>query len=315
MIPENIKTRLFQSGKLRQELKKVRQLINENPESEFAKTIHKKLKNKFWFGSKRVNYYDIFTEAWSKIIPDVDPEIIEIGGLKFLNDNAFKAEYSDIFIAKFPLTNQNLEKDLIIACEVLSLLCAEGPYENEHVKIRKDDIVIDAGANMGLFSLFCIDKEIKKVYAFEPQKSALSILQKNISLNNAVNLIEPVPLGVSDKTDNYELLHSNSGHVAASIILKRNDDNDSETIHCVDLDSWVIKNNIPRIDFIKADIEGAERNMIVGATQILRDFTPRLAICTYHLPDDPVVLEGLILKANPHYVVNHTSHKLFAYVP
>ncbi|MDR1741232.1 MAG: hypothetical protein LBR38_05220 [Synergistaceae bacterium] len=41
---------------------------------------------------------------------------------------------------------------------------------------------------------------------------------------------------------------------------------------------------------------------------------PRLAICTYHLPDDPHVLEGLIRESNPRYNVVHKGGKLFAEV-
>jgi FkbM family methyltransferase len=209
----------------------------------------------------------------------------------------------------FSLQDQN------IALEVLSLLSNEGPYENEYVKIRKNDIVIDAGANMGLFSMYCSEKKIKKVYAFEPQASVLATLKGNIQLNALAESVEIVPMGLSDMNDFYSLSHSNLGREAASIVLKRNEDNDIEKIRCVSLDSWVAENNIPRIDFIKADIEGAERYMLLGATQILKDFSPRLAICTYHLPDDPKVLEKIILKANNKYIINHSSHKLYAFVP
>ena len=88
-----------------------------------------------------------------------------------------------------------------------------------------------------------------------------------------------------------------------------------EKIHCVKLDQWVNENQITQIDFIKADIEGAERYMLSGATEVLRKFAPKLSICTYHLPDDPQVLEKIIIKANPKYKVIHTVKKLYAYVP
>jgi hypothetical protein len=76
----------------------------------------------------------------------------------------------------------------------------------------------------------------------------------------------------------------------------------------------VEENNISRIDFIKSDIEGAERDMLRGATKVLQKFAPKLAICTYHLPDDPQVLEQIIKEANPDYRVVHISKKLFAAV-
>jgi len=55
--------------------------------------------------------------------------------------------------------------------------------------------------------------------------------------------------------------------------------------------------------------------MLMGAQNILREFSSKIAICTYHLPDDPEVLQGLILNANPRYVVEHKWKKMYAYMP
>jgi hypothetical protein len=51
---------------------------------------------------------------------------------------------------------------------------------------------------------------------------------------------------------------------------------------------------------------------LLGAKEILKKFAPKLAICTYHLPDAPQVLESIIKEANPDYKVVHLRHKLFA---
>jgi hypothetical protein len=99
MIPENIKTRIFPNGRLREQLVAVKQLVNDFPDSEYAKKTFKQFRQKFWLGSKRIKYEVIFTEAWAKLLPSKMPEVIEIAGLKFINDSAFKAEFSDIFIA------------------------------------------------------------------------------------------------------------------------------------------------------------------------------------------------------------------------
>jgi len=86
-------------------------------------------------------------------------------------------------------------------------------------------------------------------------------------------------------------------------------------IMCTTLDSFVHENNIRGGIFIKADIEGAERNMLRGAKDVLKELAPKLSICTYHLPDDPKVLRELILEANPNYIIKERHKKMYAYVP
>lgn len=51
--------------------------------------------------------------------------------------------------------------------------------------IKKDDIVLDIGANVGAFSLF-ISRMVKHVYAVEPMLT--DILKQNVSLNKAGNI-------------------------------------------------------------------------------------------------------------------------------
>jgi len=51
---------------------------------------------------------------------------------------------------------------------------------------------------------------------------------------------------------------------------------------------------LSKVDFIKMDIEGSERRALLGARQTIQRYHPRMAICVYHLPDDPVVIPLLI---------------------
>ena len=75
------------------------------------------------------------------------------------------------------------------------------------------------------------------------------------------------------------------------------------------------ENALPRVDSIKADIEGYERYMLMGAQETLRRFAPKLALCTYHLPDDPEVLSELIKQANPDYNIVLKTKSCIASVP
>ena len=102
---------------------------------------------------------------------------------------------------------------------------------------------------------------------------------------------------------------------SSTLIHERVNELDQTTVPTITLDQFVHERNLARVDFIKADIEGAERLMLAGAQETLRRFAPKLAICTYHLPDDKEVLETLIKQANPDYIITHRWKKLYAYVP
>jgi len=53
--------------------------------------------------------------------------------------------------------------------------------------------------------------------------------------------------------------------------------------------------------------------MLTGAKETMARFKPRLAICSYHLPDDPQILATIIKEANPAYQIDQRKFKLFAW--
>jgi hypothetical protein len=67
------------------------------------------------------------------------------------------------------------------------------------------------------------------------------------------------------------------------------------------VDHLVEELHLPRVDFIKMDIEGAEREALRGATQTLARYFPELMLDSYHRPDDMQVLPPIIRQANPRY--------------
>lgn len=189
----------------------------------------------------------------------------------------------------------------------------EGPYELGNVKIDSDDIILDIGANYGLFSAIAATKAPSgHIYAFEPVSSTKEVLNHTVTQYRNIDIF---PYAVSNHsgyvdiaTDEYE---KNPGR--ASIMNKQS--TSTQKVPCISLDDFVIKHNISKIDFIKADIEGAERLLLSGSQSILSEMAPKLAICTYHYPEDPKLLEYLIHLANPNYVIEKFYGKLYAHVP
>ncbi|MBQ7215865.1 MAG: FkbM family methyltransferase [Synergistaceae bacterium] len=179
----------------------------------------------------------------------------------------------------------------------------EGLYgfvnSNVNVTVEAGDIVFDVGSWIGDFAAYAASGRKAKVYAFEPSGNLFAKLQQTAFMNPG---IIPVNKGLSSKEQGSKNIRVNN--------VAGNEEFDITTI-----DDFVRENNLPRVDFIKADIEGFERHMLAGAQDTLARFAPKLALCTYHLPDDPQVMAELILKANPKYNIVQKRKKLFASVP
>jgi|LSQX01.1.fsa_nt_gb FkbM family methyltransferase len=223
----------------------------------------------------------------------------------------FGYSYEDVF---FPFIEA---KDIynLKSTRNFDLILFEGPYFLEengvNVTISANDVVLDCGAWIGDFSAYASFKGAK-VFAFEPFSEAFSGLEETARLNNS---IFPIKFGLSDRTGEASIETKDHSTAVSQVRFDAVDNLKSEKISLTTIDEFVIKENLQKVDFIKADIEGHERFMLMGAKETLRKFAPKLAICTYHLPDDPEVLSKIILEANPAYKIIQKKKKLFASVP
>lgn len=204
--------------------------------------------------------------------------------------------------------NDNYNYKLV---DELDKILPEGTYcyekDDFDVTVKENDVVIDAGAWIGDFSAYASIKGAN-VFAFEPSKDTVGYLKKTKELNHSIQIVEK---GLGDKSGSFSL-SNNQGNSGANQITEEIDN--SEKIEVTTIDEFVVENNLDRIDFIKADIEGFERYMLMGAKDTLKRFAPKLAICTYHLQDDPEVLSKIILDANPNYIIIQKRKKLYAMV-
>jgi len=218
--------------------------------------------------------------------------------------------FSDTFMFSC-LFDDNYDKSKV---NIFDLYMNEGPYgyqdDDFDVTVKQGDIVIDAGAWIGDFSAYAANKGTV-VYAFEPIEENFCYLEETAKLNQP-HKVYPVNKGLGNCEGSVPIYLAKSS-VANTILKHRNIP--YKTVKVTTLDKYVEENNIHKIDFIKADIEGSERDMLMGGGGgVLKTFAPKLAICTYHLPDDQEVLERIILDANQKYKIVHLRKKLFASV-
>lgn len=192
--------------------------------------------------------------------------------------------------------------------------CYIGP-NNEDITVKEGDIVIDAGAWIGDFSAYA-SKKGAHAYAFEPSPSTIKLLEKTIEYNKGNGgTITIAPYGLGEKEEELEFVENTMDENTGGNTFNIKEGEGTTKLKITTLDSWVKKNNIPKVDFIKSDIEGYERHLLRGATNVLREHAPILSICTYHFPEDKHLLKEIILSANPDYTIIQRKMKLFAFVP
>lgn len=187
----------------------------------------------------------------------------------------------------------------------------EGPYEWGDVRIGEGDVVFDCGANLGIFSLLAAYRGAE-VYAFEPISAARTELRRTLEMNPALkDRVHIVSAALSDEEGTAEFTVLDGTLVGSSMVLSQQ--GRKETARLTTIDAFCEKEGLVPT-FIKADIEGAERQMMKGAVETLAAVSPKIAICTYHFKDDAEVLRGIIEKANPDYRIAEKWKKLYARV-
>lgn len=147
---------------------------------------------------------------------------------------------------------------------------------------RRGDRVIDAGAFLGETALaFAASVGPQgRVASFEIEPLNAQLARRNLALNPA--LAKRIELHqcalAADKTPLYLVGTGPAARVTEEPVGRE---------FAVDtIDGFVDNGGLDRVDFIKMDIEGAERLALAGAEKTIRRYRPALSISVYHRPDD-----------------------------
>ena len=140
-------------------------------------------------------------------------------------------------------------------------------YLPDGYKIKPGDVVVDVGANIGIFSIFCAMYTPKKIYSIEPFNANIRYLKKNILVNSFKDLIQIEPYALSDIDSEKKLYISETsgGH----LLFNKNINGKLEEFIKVptkNLKYLINKYNLKRINFLKLDCEGSEGHIIKSLT-------------------------------------------------
>jgi FkbM family methyltransferase len=150
-------------------------------------------------------------------------------------------------------------------------------------------VVLDCGANIGLFTLYAQSKigSTGKIICIEPVPQTYELLVANLSRNDLLGSQRAVALNLalSDKIETRTFVYSEERSASATGCIHRFDvakgtrgAHKELSISCTSLDEIVFDDLGTRIDFIKMDVEGMEKEVICGGRKTIRSFKPKFVI-------------------------------------
>ena len=146
------------------------------------------------------------------------------------------------------------QNPLFIANEIF---CAH-VYNPAELPIGENDIVVDIGANIGIFTLYAALRTQNRVYAFEPLPVNCENIEQNVKANHLENVCW-FGTAVSDKPGTVKLYTSES--VSGNLLFDHNIQGKITKyidVSCTTLPTIMDEQRLERIDFLKVDCEGSE---------------------------------------------------------
>jgi len=243
-----------------------------------------------WYVQYRTAYAFIGEEAYELFTPQITKEAWDSmeKGLKHKSKGVFEIEGFTVQATPFELVG--------------TFIVQQYRYDSI-VEPKLGDIVFDIGAYVGDTALW-FSKAVGpqgKVYAFEPEPGNFAKLKANLERNKVTNVI-PLQLAVSETKGELQVTSSANSSVITQT-------STGTSVKVTTIDKFLEANKLPRVDFIKMDVEGHELKVLAGASGTIRTFKPSLALSAYHRGDDLISAPNFIMHLDPQYrfYLNHCS--------
>ncbi len=160
-------------------------------------------------------------------------------------------------------------------------------YGGSRDGVRPGNVVVDCGANIGVFARQALARGARFILAFEPSPENVECLRRNLAraiVSGSVVVHEKglwshhCHLTLAVAPDNCGL-NSFVSHIENAL--------EQPSVEVITLDEVIAEMNLDRVDFIKMDIEGAELQALAGSCMTLTRWAPSLAVEVDHT-EDPV---------------------------
>ena len=217
-----------------------------------------------------MNIKNIITRTKRKMVREVKYAIWSI-----------KVTFSQHDFIRFKLIDGSL-LDYPLRTSIAKMLFL-GNFENSEIafvrnSLKSGDIFLDIGANAGIYTMIAsrLVGATGHVYSFEPSKRELKLLKHNIAIKNLKN-VTVIESAVSNHSGTAKLAVAKDGGLNSFADTSRQDQQIEswEIVDTISLDDFVQKYSVPKVDFIKIDVEGAEKLVFDGAMRMLKSEHPK----------------------------------------
>jgi FkbM family methyltransferase len=160
---------------------------------------------------------------------------------------------------------------------------AESIYQKEPwtlewiAEFRPDDILLDCGANVGMYTIWAAVTRRARVVAFEPESQNYAILNRNILINGLAGRVKAYCMGLSDASGLFDLHMADlrvggSCHSLGEALDFKHEPLAAKFVQggiADTLDQLVASGTVPVPTHIKIDVDGFEPKVVAGARTTL----------------------------------------------
>lgn len=181
-----------------------------------------------------------------------------------------------------------------------------GPY------VEKAKFIADVGANIGCHTVsYAKINPDARIWSFEPQKQTFEFLKTNVNNNNLDDRVKIFQTALSHKSGDGRLENESTqlypGHGVNRGGLGLGDG--GEEIKMITLDSL----DLPGLDFMKIDVEGAEGLVLMGAVNTIRKYKPVITFEHNFQRVEPSAV-GLEVVPTPFEVLVDLGYSTFVHI-
>jgi FkbM family methyltransferase len=151
-------------------------------------------------------------------------------------------------------------------------------YTPSGFEVGEQDVVVDVGANIGVFSVFAASRSRARIVAIEPHPANVEFLLKNVKANGHSG-IEVVAAALTDRRGSVRLRVERKGVMHRLVEAdERARPEASLEVPGETLDELVVSRGVDRIDLLKMDCEGAEGRILRSLAPAVLQRIGRLAM-------------------------------------